>query len=168
MVPFFTLAGNRALEEMRTIIVPPGAALPPGPYGFLEFYCPDFDCDCRRVIFHVIRPDSADKVWATINFGWESPEFYRRWSGDTEMDREMASASLEPFGPQTEHSEDLLRLFRDLLQCDSLYTDRLKRHYLEAKALAKAASASPKRTRTRKNAKRLKSPAKKKRRLRSG
>lgn len=138
MVPFFTLVGDRAFEEMRTAVVPEGEALPAGPYGFLELFCADPDCDCRRVVFQVIRPDSGTTVWATINFGWESEEFYRRWSPHSDLFDEMASALLEPFGPQTEHSSELLRLCREVLLGDSRFVDRLKKHYREAKAAVRA------------------------------
>jgi hypothetical protein len=140
MLPFFTFVGKRAFDEMRTIIVMPGQALPAGPYGFLEFYCTEPGCDCRRVILHVVRPDSGRRVWATINFGWERPEYYRAWARSREMAHEMAEATLEPFGPQTRRSTELLRLFRETLQCDAAYVGRLQRHYAEVKDLCRSHS----------------------------
>jgi len=135
MVPFFAKVGQRAFKEMRTVIVMKGESLPAGPYGLLELYCDEVDCDCRRVLFHVIRPDTGEKVWATINFGWETPEYYRKWSRDGEMANEMASASLEPLAPQTKYSAELLRLFADYVQPDAAYVTRLKKHYAEVKRL---------------------------------
>jgi hypothetical protein len=85
MVPFFSKVGERAFKEMGTLIVVEGESPPAGPYGFLEFYCDEIDCDCRRVLLQVIRPDTVGKVWATINFGWEKPEYYRAWSHDAGM-----------------------------------------------------------------------------------
>jgi hypothetical protein len=135
MVPFFSKVGKRAFKEMRTMTVLKGASLPSGPYGFLELYCNEVECDCRRVLFHVIRPDTGEKVWATINFGWETPAYYKKWSRDGEMANEMASASLDPLGPQTKYSAELLRLFADYLQPDAAYVARLKKHYAEVKRL---------------------------------
>ena len=134
MVPFFSKVGERAFKEMRTLVVMKGRALPPGPYGLLEFYCDEVACDCRRVLFHVIRP-TGDKVWATINFGWETPAYYRTWSSDGEMAEEMAGASLEPFQPQTKYSAELLALFVDYVQPNAAYIARLKKHYAEVKRL---------------------------------
>ena len=135
MVQFFTKVGRRAFEEMRTVIVTKGQSLPAGPYGLLEFYCDEVDCDCRRVLFQVIRPETREKVWATINFGWETPEYYRKWSHDADMANEMASASLEPLAPQTRHSAELLKLFASYVQPDAAYVARLKKHYAEVKRL---------------------------------
>ena len=140
MVPFFSKVGERAFKEMRTLIVMQGKSPPAGPYGLLELYCDEVDCDCRRVLFHVIRPDTGDKVWATINFGWETPEYYRKWSRNGELADEMASASLEPLGAQTKYSPELLRLFADYAQPDAAYVARLKNHYAEVKRLCRKGS----------------------------
>lgn len=135
MVPFFKFAGDRALDEMRTITVMSGGSLPSGSYGFLELYCDEPGCDCRRVIFQVLRPESGKKIWATISFGWETAEYYRNWSRTPERAEEMASSILEPFGAQTKYSEEILRLFQEYLQADAAYVARLKRHYAEVKRM---------------------------------
>jgi hypothetical protein len=140
MVPFFSKVGERAFKEMRTLVVMKGETLPSGPYGLLEFYCDEIDCDCRRVLFHIIRPDTGEEVWATISFGWETPEYYRRWSRDGEMADEMAGASLDPFGPQTKHSAELLALFADHAQPNAGYIARIKKHYAEVKRLCRQGS----------------------------
>jgi hypothetical protein len=134
MRPFFHLVGERALQETRSITVPEGRALPAGSYGFIEFYCDDPKCDCRRVIFQVWREDTKNKVWATITYGWDTPEYYAKWCGCGigNQAREMASATLEQISPQTELSIPLLHMFRELLLSDPDYVARLKRHYREA------------------------------------
>lgn len=129
MVPFYTLDKKLAFDEMRTVIIPADMPLPEGPYGFLEFYCNERNCDCRRVIFHVVRPDTGTTVWATINYGWDSPEFYAKFMRDADWADEAASSTLDPLGPQTDRSEWLLDLFRTCLQSDEAYVARLKRHY---------------------------------------
>ncbi len=43
-------------------------------------YCNEIDCDCRRVLIQVLSPNTDDKPWATIGYGWESPEFYHKWA----------------------------------------------------------------------------------------
>jgi hypothetical protein len=136
MVPLYRLIGKRAGAETRSVTVPAGGAygLPGGSYGFVEFYCDDRKCDCRRVIFQVWREDTKAKIWATITYGWDTPEYYARWSGcgaGIEAE-EMASATLEPLSPQTELSGALLNLFREVLLEDADYVARLKRHYREA------------------------------------
>ncbi len=135
MIPFHTLAGKRAFDEMRVIRVTTEETLPPGNYGFMEFYCDEDDCDCRRVIIQVHREDIPEKVWATINYGWESVEYYRIWSGDAEAAEGMTSACLELFGSQSEFAEELLDHFVKYLLTNETYVARLKRHYSELKGL---------------------------------
>ena len=73
MAPFFSRFPELAARETRTIrLLEPHAALPAGEYGFLELYCNEPTCDCRRVLFQVCRADLPNKVLATINYGWES------------------------------------------------------------------------------------------------
>jgi hypothetical protein len=133
MVPFYTVARDRAIEETRSITVSGGGRLPPDSYGFIEFYCNDPACDCRRVIFQVWRQSTGSKVWATITYGWETAEYYAKWShwGMGPMAREMAGSTLEQISPQTELSAAILQLFREVLQSDPAYVARLKRHYQE-------------------------------------
>lgn len=154
MIPLFSKVGERAFKEMHTLVVMKGGALPTGPYGLLEFYCDEVECDCRRVLFQVIRPDTGEKVWATINFGWETPEYYRTWSPDIDMAHEMSGPSLDPFGPQTKYSAELLALFVEHVQPNAAYVAQLKKHYAEVKRLCRKASrdvrpSSKRRTRPR-------------------
>jgi len=107
--------------------------LPDGEYGFLELYCDDPACDCRRAVIQVIAPTSGANVWATINYGWESLEFYEKWVGHKETARDACGATLDPINLQSEYAGALLRLFTQILQ-DQAYVERLKRHYLLFKA----------------------------------
>jgi hypothetical protein len=142
-VPFVSRFYDLGLRELRSVTVTHHATLPRGQYGFLELYCNERDCDCRRVILHVLRADTGEKVWATINHGWESPEFYAEWMGN-ESGRDAAGPSLEPFGPQTEHSGALLGMFRWQLE-EEAYVARLKQHY----EMFRAAVDTPRRRRGR-------------------
>lgn len=135
MAPFVSRFRQLGFREMRTLIFMNDPVLPDGPFGFLEFYCNEKGCDCRRVLFHVVRPDGTDRVWASINYGWEEPTFYRQWYRGAESVDEMATASLDPFNPQSEYSGALLERFRTILIPDQQYVDRLKRHYRMFKGL---------------------------------
>lgn len=127
MVPFYTRFRDLAFKEMRSATVRGMPGLPDGEYGFLELYCDEPACDCRRVLIDVITPTSS-KIWATINYGWESLEFYEKWMRDKDTARECYGATLDPLNPQTEYSDALLQLFNHVLQ-DKVYVERLKRHY---------------------------------------
>lgn len=128
MEAFFTRYPKEAAEETRTATVPEGAAVPAATYGFLEFYCPDVRCDCRRVVISVVA-ERGEKVVATLNYGWEKISFYRLWSHDDELAVQMAGVSLEPSGQQSKHAESILRLFRDFVLADPRYKARIRRHY---------------------------------------
>ncbi len=77
----------------------------------------------------VLRPETGwSKIWATISYGWESLDFYRKWGGTGSDPIEIKGPYLDPVNPQTKYSSALLNLFRFFLQ-SSDYVDRLKRHY---------------------------------------
>jgi hypothetical protein len=129
MVPFHERCAEIAFREVRTVkILQQIESLPPDEYAFLEFYCSDEGCDCRRVLLRVLSESQPEKVLATIGFGWESPEFYKNWGGFPGVEK-MAGSDLEMGQPQSAYAEDLLELCETMLLSDPLYVARLKRHY---------------------------------------
>ncbi len=129
MTPFMERFPELGARETRSATVPGGQDLPAGEYGFVELYCDEPVCDCRRVIIVVLRPQTGwSKIWATINYGWECLDFYQKWGGPFSDPREMQGPCLDPLNPQTKYSSALLDLFRFLLQSPD-YVLRLKRHY---------------------------------------
>ena len=116
-----------AAEETRVIHVVERGDIPLGEYGFLEFFCPDPACDCRRGTLRVTTPDG--RAWASISFGWETARFYRRWAHNSNDADEMAGASLDPLNHQSKFAEWFLSFFREMVQTDRKYVERLKRHY---------------------------------------
>src|SRR5437773_11140809 len=118
MTLFVTPLPELRPRQTRALRVTARKELPDGDYGFLELYCDEPGCDCRRVMIDVLREDTEDKIWATLNYGWENVEFYRqcgRCSSDREA-RAMKGAVLAPLNPPTQHSHALLERFRILLQ----------------------------------------------------
>ena len=146
MIPFMEKFPDLGRRETRSLLVAPGQYLPPGEYGFIEFYCNEPGCDCRRVTICVLRPDTGwSKAWATISYGWERPDFYRRWSGASDP-KEMAGPSLDLLNAQSEYAPALLDLFRAVVQSDE-YVARLKRHYRMYRDTVEKRYGSPKRRR---------------------
>ena len=82
MAPFHTRFRDLAAHETRSVTVRGTPGLPDGEYGFIEFYCDDPGCDCRRVVINVMCSTTGPRIWASINYGWESLYFYERWMGD--------------------------------------------------------------------------------------
>jgi len=117
MVPFMERFPEVGPRETRSVRIMQHPDLPNGEFGFIEFYCDEPGCDCRRVIVSVLRPETGwKKIWATISYGW---------AGDP-MDRN--GPFLDPLNPQSQYSHALLDLFRRVLESPE-YLERLKRHY---------------------------------------
>jgi hypothetical protein len=139
---FFHLFPDIGLNETRSVVILPGTdeKLPPDEYGFLESYCNDPGCDCRRVYFNVITPTSSAPL-AVISWGWEDLEFYRKWSkfSPDDISKERRGPILAPMAPTTPLSEPLLALFEEVLLQDPAFIERIKRHYaMFRKAVNKA------------------------------
>jgi hypothetical protein len=128
--PFYERFGNLAFEETRSITTHDDPPLPDDNYGFLEAYCNDADCDCRRVFFNVVSRKSR-KVLAVIAYGWESKAFYAKWYRryDLEMIKQVQGPILNPMSQQSVLAPALLAMVRDTLLKDPVYVERLKRHY---------------------------------------
>jgi hypothetical protein len=104
-----------------------------GAYGLLEFYCPDPDCDCRRVMLNIAEEKDPDRFLASISYGFDP---------DNEMERiaDMQGPFLDPMNPQSKYAEALLDLVERTVLNDPRYVARLERHY----ALVKRAASDPK------------------------
>ena len=110
---------------MLNVLVP-HKGVPAGAYGLLEFYCPDPNCDCRRVMLSVREKQRPERVLASINYGFD-------------RDDEMAGPFLDPLNRQGRYAEALLDLIMATALRDKRYVRRLERHY----DLVKQAAADP-------------------------
>ena len=137
MVPFYTRFRDLAFQEMRSATTQGWEDLPDGDYGFLELYCDDRQCDCRRVLIQVIARRGSTKAWATINYGWESEAFYYRRLRDAELAKACTKPTLDTLNPQSKYAPALLRLFETVVQ-DKAYVQRLQRHYALFKGQGKS------------------------------
>ena len=130
MIPFVEKFRELGSRETRSLTVVGRDDLPDGDYGFMELYCNEPGCDCRRVMVVVVRPETGwNKFWATINYGWESPDFYRKWAKDPSLDpAQLKGPFLDPLAAQSKFSPVLLELFEFLVQSPD-YVRRLRDHY---------------------------------------
>lgn len=119
MMAFHILFPDEAKKETRTLTPVTSSGAAGHTYLFMEFYCVDPGCDCRRVMLNVIDTESREHV-ATINHGFEPPEPPFDDEGQTFLD---------PMNPQTVMSQALLDLFIDMVARDETYRQRLERHY---------------------------------------
>jgi hypothetical protein len=119
MMAFHTLFPEEARNESRAITMVGHEVLPDRTFLFVESYCVEHACDCRRVMIHVIDTDRREQV-ATINHGFEPPKPPFEDEGQTFLD---------PLNPQSSLSGTLLRLFEEMIGEDEGYRRRLERHY---------------------------------------
>ena len=142
MTPFFDRFPELGARETRSVTVSGLDGLPDGEYGFVELYCNEPHCDCRRVMLVVLRPETGWKrFWATLNYGWESREFYQQWAGAPGWDEsEWQGPFLDPLSVQSRYAAALLDLFKSLLQSPD-YVERLKSHYRLFRAAVEKDSA---------------------------
>src|SRR6185295_18051775 len=81
MKPVHWLFPELAQREVRCVHVGPAAdsheddPLPPDEYVYVELYCDDLKCDCRRVLLQMISKTKPDEALAWITFGWEKERF---------------------------------------------------------------------------------------------
>lgn len=130
MVPFFTKFPEIAAVETRSLIIAKNKKIPTGIYGLLESYCDELNCDCRRVFINVVSQGSPAEILATISYGWETPEFYKKWMrwADPELIEMMTHPHLAIGCWQSEYAKDFLDLFQAVIK-DTKYVERLARHY---------------------------------------
>jgi hypothetical protein len=121
-----------AEQETRTLTIVPGArtSLPVGAYGFLEMFCDEPDCDCRRVFFSVVS-SARQEIEAVVAWGWENPEFYAAWMKDNDLQvvAKLKGPVLNLGSPASALAPALLELTRTVLLQDAHYVERIKRHY---------------------------------------
>lgn len=119
-------------KETRTITILENAPfkLPPAEYGFVEMYCNESGCDCRRVMF-MIMSSIDEQPKAVIAYGWEKKKFYVKWFRNTDptVIKDLMGPVLNRMSPQSELAPELLNLFRKVLLKDKTYMERIKRHY---------------------------------------
>jgi len=130
--PFHDLFPELAERETRMLTVLPGAdgPLPPGRYSFIEMFCNDAHCDCRRAFLPVYSSAGA-KTEAVISWGWENAAFYKRWLGfgDSKLIETMRGPVLELGSPVSTNAKYLLQFFTNVLLADPMYSERIKKHY---------------------------------------
>ena len=131
-VPFAQYFDAVAKAETRSITIfeeGHSSGLPPGEYGFVEYYCNEKKCHCNRVHFLVVARWAKEPL-AMVAYGWESPSYYKKWMlhADKKMAAGMSGVSLEPLFKQSTYAHAAKRLVEEVLLADPSYVERLKRH----------------------------------------
>ncbi len=119
-------------HQVRTISVTQNSLLPDGEYSFVDMYCTDPECDCRKTMILVIHNGEPVSI---INYGWESAKFYKNWMGGNKNNiptTKMYGASIDITSPDLVSPDGMLALFNRLL--NDIWIARFKQHYHEVKA----------------------------------
>jgi hypothetical protein len=117
------------MESYRNIVPHPEPAttlalsrktgkIPKGSYQFLEHYCTEPGCDCRRVLLVVVNEKLKQK--AAISFGFD-------------QDSPFSGPYLDNSQLQGPYAQDLLELFVQELNAGDALLSRLYRHYAEVR-----------------------------------
>lgn len=125
LIPFVSLFREQGAAETRSIRTQGFPGLPDDEYALFEAYCPDPECDCRRVMLNVIGRRRGKQYLASISFGFD-------------RDAELAGPFLDDLNPQSRYAESLLQVVRSVL-ADPDYVARLEAHY----RLVKQAAGDP-------------------------
>ena len=120
-----------AEEESKTIILSENNTygLPADNYLFVEMFCNDKKCDCRRVFFMVFSGNN--EPLAVICWGWETRDFYKKWLGfyDKEMITDLIGPGLNDTSYQSKLAPRILEMYKEVLLSDINYCKRVKQHY---------------------------------------
>jgi len=112
----FRKLGNKETRCVEVFNKGDYGSLPPDQYAFIEHFCDEKNCDCRRVMISVFG-HNAREVLATISMGFDS-------------EADDAGPFLDPLNPQSEHANDFMELFLQVINGDPNYLARLQRHYV--------------------------------------
>lgn len=81
-------------------------------------------------MINVIPKNSKHDIFATIGFGWESLEFYRRWAyGDEDLATMMEGTHVEKGGIQSKYTRFFLEQLNLIILQDKDFTEMIKCHY---------------------------------------
>lgn len=129
-IPAGEIIGER--HQIRSVQIEKSLKLPDREYAFIDMYCSDADCDCRKTMIHVLH---NGKHVSTINYCWESQSFYENWMGDnneTNPYTPMTGASIDISSPNRVDPNEMLGLFNHLLS--DVWIAKFKAHYQAFKA----------------------------------
>jgi len=118
MEPFHQIVPD-AHDPVTTLVLDRKTGrIPKGSYGFVEYYCCDPDCDCRRVLLLVFNEKKKQKAAISFGFDQQGP---------------MAGPYLDGSGRQAPYACELLEFFVHSLNSGTAWLDRLYRQYRQVR-----------------------------------
>jgi hypothetical protein len=120
MVPFQQIFPRSNDPYMELTLLTKYGKAAKGAYTFVESYCTDKGCDCRRVTLLVLSPKG--KLAAVIGFGFDPRE-------------PLAGPFLDDFHKQSAAARDLLDIFTGRINKDADWLERMHDHYRQVRSL---------------------------------
>lgn len=121
MEPYQQIFPKNREPDMTLVLSRKVGRIPKGSYSFIECYCTDPACDCRRVTLLVLNEKSQQK--AAIGFGFDP-------------DEPMAGPFLDDFHKQAPYADELLDAFVDAINDGPDWLERMYRRYREVRKRA--------------------------------
>jgi hypothetical protein len=118
MQPYSVIFPEKSEPVMALQLDRKTGKIPKGTYGFIEFYCTDKGCDCRRTTLFVLNTKMQEK--AIISMGFDP-------------DDDMAGPFLDELHEQSPFAGQLLDIFVDLVNETPDFVEALQRHYQEVR-----------------------------------
>jgi hypothetical protein len=118
MEPYQQIFPKKVEPTMTLTLSKKVGRVPKGSYTFIECYCTDPACDCRRVTLLVVNEKAQQK--AAISFGFEPGE-------------PMSGPYLDDFQKQAPYAEELIQFFVDAINGDSDWLESMYRQYREVR-----------------------------------
>lgn len=118
MKPYSAIFPHTEESTMTLKLDKKKGGIPKGQHVFLELYCTDKGCDCRRVIVVVVN--DRKETEAFISMGFDKKD-------------SMPGPFLDPLNHQEPYADEMLALFVELLNGNHEYVASLHRHYCEVR-----------------------------------
>jgi hypothetical protein len=128
--PFGDWFKDVAVRQMyMTWLTPPGKEFTPRDCWLLEYYCDEPECDPRIVVLDAVSSEEP-RLLATIEFGWESRDFYRdACTADEETLEALREGRLDKSGPTDERAHVVLEAVKKEFLSNPRVVARFRRHY---------------------------------------
>jgi hypothetical protein len=120
-----------AARQMLFFWLSPQTRAPITCYSLLEYYCEEPACDCRRVTLDVVSPELPGRIFASIGFGWETSDFYKKWGQARGLlgPCKLRNGVLDPSELNCDWADLLLRHIRRNILRNPKQVALFRRHY---------------------------------------
>ena len=118
MIPYQAIFPGAPVPVMKLQIARKTNGIPKGDYRFIECYCTDPDCDCRRTTLVVV--DAKEKTRAIICFGFDP-------------DQELAGPFLDDLNKQAPYAPALLEVFVDAVNSSDEWLNGMYQRYRDVR-----------------------------------